>query len=151
MTNEALFDERDLDELGPVLAASLDPVAPPPSVKAAVLAAIRGVPGRTVRAQEGKWYRQRVEGIEVKPLAIDEERGTVTLLMKFAPGAAYPAHGHGGGEQTFVVEGSCRVGDVHLSAGDFHQVPAGSQHGTVVSDRGCTLLLVIDKDDYVAA
>jgi anti-sigma factor ChrR (cupin superfamily) len=149
MTNE-LFDDRELDELGPLMAASLDPVAPPASVRAVVLAAIRN-PGRTVRSGEGKWYRQPVDGIEVKPLSLDRDRGIVTLLMKFAPGAVYPAHEHGGAEECFVVSGSCRIADVHLNAGDFHHADSGSHHAPVISDGGCTLLLVIDADDYVAA
>lgn len=148
MTDE-LFD-RELDELGPLMAESLDPVTPPPAVRAAVLAAIRN-PGRTVRATEGKWYAQPVAGIEVKPLSVDRRRGIVTLLMKFAPGAVYPSHEHGGAEECFVVSGSCRIADVHLNAGDFHHADAGSHHAPVISDNGCTLLLVIDEHDYVAA
>lgn len=150
MTNDATFDERELNELGPLLVETLEPVTPPAAVKIAILAAIRN-PGRTVRAGEGKWYRQPVDGIDVKPLAVDKERGIVTLLMKFAPGAVYPGHEHGGAEECFVVSGSCRIADVHLNAGDFHHADSGSYHAPVISDHGCTLLLVIDQDDYVAA
>jgi anti-sigma factor ChrR (cupin superfamily) len=148
--NGNLDDGVELDELGPLLAGSLDPVQPPPSVKRAVMAAICA-PGRVIRANEGKWYRQPPDGITVKPLAVDEARGLVTLLMKFEAGAVYPPHDHHGAEQSFVVTGSCRIGELRLFAGDFHRADAGSQHDAVISDDGCTLLLVIDRHDYVAA
>ena len=67
------------------------------------------------------------------------------------PGSILPEHQHHGPEQTFVVSGSCRIGALSLRAGDYHATGAGSHHGTVVSDEGCELLLVVDKDDCLAA
>jgi anti-sigma factor ChrR (cupin superfamily) len=136
-----------------LLAESLEPVAPPPFVKANILRAVAGIPtqSRTIRAGEGRWYEQPIPGIEVKPLSVDKERGIATILMKFAPGAVYPAHPHRGAEESYVISGSCRIGAIALREGDFHHADAGSVHGDVVSDEGCVLLLVVDEDDYIAA
>jgi anti-sigma factor ChrR (cupin superfamily) len=146
-----------------LIAQTLDPIEPPASVKAAVLGAVRSVrqvddtipaASRTVRAGEGQWFDHPMRGatgIQVKKLSYDRERGLATILMKFDPGAVHPPHDHHGNEECFVVSGSCRIGDVYLRAGDFHHADAGSHHGTVISDEGCVLLLVVDKEDYLAA
>jgi len=39
---------------------------------------------------------------------------------------------------------------MRLAQGDFHHVESGAQHGTVESDEGCTLLLVVDARDWAA-
>lgn len=155
---EALASDRDHREAAARLAESLEPVPPPASVKAGIMAAVRRTPQqpaavttRTVRANEGKWYAQPAPGIDVKPLSVDKERGLVTILMKFAPGAVYPPHEHRGDEQSYVVSGSCRIGETYLREGDFHLAAADSHHDSVISDEGCVLLLLIDADDYVAA
>jgi anti-sigma factor ChrR (cupin superfamily) len=149
--NDAL-DRDDLMTLGTAMAGVLEPVAPPPSVKAALMTAIRGIPqdSTILRAHEGRWTKV-ADGVRVKTLSFDRERDTATLLMLLEPGSTLPAHGHHGFEQTFVVSGSCRIGALSLRAGDFHTAGAGSHHGTVVSDEGCELLLVVDKDDCLAA
>jgi len=85
------------------------------------------------------------------PLSVDKERGIATIMLRIAPGAILPAHDHRGAEESYVVSGSCRIGSVSLKQGDFHHVDAGQHHGTVVSDEGCTLLLVVDVNDYLAA
>jgi anti-sigma factor ChrR (cupin superfamily) len=150
MNDQLTLDEISaLDEL---IAQSIEPVAPPPGVRSQLLANIRNVPqnSTTIRVDEGRW-KPVVTGVEMKRLSRDERRGTVTLLLRFQPGATLPQHGHKGTEQTYVVEGSCHIGAVGLQKGDFHTVAAGEQHGTVISKEGCTLLLVVDEADYHAA
>ena len=87
----------------------------------------------------------------VKPLSVDAERDTATILMMFAPGARVPAHDHAGAEDSFVISGSCRIGESYLLKGDFHHADAGTRHAEIVSDEGCVLLLVVDREDYLAA
>ncbi|HYM59356.1 MAG TPA: cupin domain-containing protein [Thermoanaerobaculia bacterium] len=145
-----------------LIAETLEPIEPPAGVKAAVLGAVRSaqsdvtVPAasRTVRADEGKWFDHPMPGatgVQVKKLSFDRERGLATILMRFDPGAVHPPHDHHGAEECFVLSGSCRIGDAHLRAGDFHHADAGSHHGAVISDEGCVLLLVVDKEDYLVA
>jgi anti-sigma factor ChrR (cupin superfamily) len=151
MTNDSLTPDevRDLDEL---TARSIEPVAPPSFMKARILDAVRHVPqnSTTVRSDEGRW-KAVVPGVEMKRLSRDPKHGTVTFMLRFQPGATLPQHDHRGNEQTYVIEGSCTIGSVGLSQGDYHTVDAGERHGTVVSPNGCTLLLVVDEADYHAA
>jgi len=150
MTNLLAIDQLAL--LDYVVAEAIEPVAPPPALKAQILSAVRNVPqGSTlVRKDEGTWS-SAAPGVKVKTLAFDRARRTATLLMSFEPGAAMPEHDHHGPEQSYVVSGSCHIGSVYLRTGDFHTAPAGSHHGAVVSDEGCVLLLVVDQDDCRAA
>lgn len=149
--NEMLTLE-EISALDELVAQSIEPVAPPVSLRAQILGGIRNVPqnSTTVREEEGRW-KPVVPGVEMKRLSRDQGRGTVTLLLRFQPGSVLPAHDHRGNEQTFVIEGSCDIGSVGLAKGDFHRVEAGEHHGTVISKQGCTLLLVVDEADYHAA
>ena len=149
--NETL-ERDDLMLLNAAIAGVLEPVAPPPAIKAQLLAAVRGIPqdSTLLRAVEGRWTEVN-DGVRVKTLSFDRDRNTFTLLMVLDPGSTLPEHTHKGDEQTFVVRGSCRIGGLSLRVGDFHTAGAGSQHGTVVSDEGCELLLVVDKEDCLAA
>ncbi|HEY6139424.1 MAG TPA: cupin domain-containing protein [Thermoanaerobaculia bacterium] len=146
------LDRDDLMILGAAMTGVLEPVAPPPFVKAALMSAIRGIPqdSTILRAHEGRWTKI-ADGVRTKMLSFDRNRDTATILMILEPGSTLPEHSHHGFEQTFVVSGSCRIGALSLRAGDFHTAGAGSHHGTVVSDEGCELLLVVDKDDCLAA
>ena len=146
------LERDDLQLLDNFFAAGLEPVAPPPALKALIMTAVRGIPqdSTILRAHEGRWTKIE-DGVRVKTLSFDRERNTATLLMVLEPGSTLAEHSHHGAEQTFVVSGSCRIGSLSLRAGDFHTAGAGSHHGTVVSDEGCELLLVVDKDDCLAA
>ena len=128
------------------------PVDPPAALRARILAAATATPQNThtVREGEGRWFKV-VPGVTVKPLSIDVERDTATILMMFEPGARMPAHDHAGAEDSFVISGSCRIGETSLLQGDFHHADAGTKHGEIVSDEGCVLLLVVDREDYLAA
>lgn len=147
-----MLERDDLMLLNAAMAGVLEPVAPPPALKAQILFAVRGIPQDSVilRAHEGRWTKL-ADGVRVKALSSDKARHTATLLMVLEPGSILPEHEHHGPEQTFVVSGSCRIGALSLRAGDYHATGAGSHHGTVVSDEGCELLLVVDKDDCLAA
>jgi anti-sigma factor ChrR (cupin superfamily) len=150
MTDTLTRDE--LSFLDGIVAEGITPVDPPEWLRARVLGAAAETPQntRTVRASEGRWF-DFVPGVRVKPLSIDVERDTATILMMFEPGARVPQHDHAGAEDSFVISGSCRIGDAYLLKGDFHHADAGTTHGEIVSDEGCTLLLVVDREDYLAA
>ena len=143
---------EDLTLLDAIVASAIDPVDPPAALRARILAAATATPQntRTVRAGEGRWFKA-FPGVTVKPLSIDIERDTATILMMFEPGARVPSHDHAGAEDSFVISGSCRIGESYLLQGDFHHADAGTTHGEIVSDEGCVLLLVVDREDYMAA
>ena len=129
----------DLDLLDRAVAECVEPVEPPAGVRENVMAAIRSVPGAhesfTVRADEGSW-KTVAPGARVKKLKPG------TFLLELDAHAVLPAHDHEGGEDSFVVRGSCHIGALGLSAGDFHHADAGAHHGDVVaSAQGCLLLI----------
>lgn len=85
-------------------------------------------------------------GIFVKILRFDEQQQRPpSILLKFEAGAKYPYHNHPGGEEIFVMQGSCLVNDTLLHAGDYLYTPPGFQHG-VTTTSGCELLLVIPEE-----
>jgi anti-sigma factor ChrR (cupin superfamily) len=143
---------EDLSLLNAIVGESITPIAPPDALRARILGAAtaKSQNTRTVRASEGRWFNV-VPGVTVKPLSIDIERDTATILMMFEPGARVPAHDHTGAEDSFVISGSCRIGESSLLTGDFHHADAGTRHDEIVSDEGCVLLMVVDRTDYLAA
>jgi predicted ChrR family anti-sigma factor len=143
---------EDLSFLNAIVGESITPIDPPAALRARILGKAAETPQntRTVRANEGRWHRM-VPGVTVKTLSIDVERDTATILMMFEPGARVPQHDHAGAEDSFVISGSCRIGESYLLKGDFHHADAGTTHGEIVSDEGCVLLLVVDREDYLAA
>lgn len=143
---DALTPE-DLLLLDRVAAEAIAPVEPPPMARTKVMAAIRNVPGahesRTVRADEGKWA-PLAPGARMKMLS--KEAARMTFLVDLDPGATVPEHDHDGGEDSYVVRGSCHIGALSLNAGDFHHVESTAHHGDVVaSDEGCLLLLTVTR------
>ena len=110
----------------------------------------RPLPTHTVRSSEGKWT-VIAPGVRLKKLSSDRTRNTVMVLMEMQPGSAVPAHEHRHAEDSYIISGSARLGDLVLFAGDFHHVEAGSRHESIVSDEGCLALLVMDAEDYLAA
>ena len=142
----------DVVSLGGCVAGGSTPRDPPAWRRTAVTGASAEPPQstRTGGAGGGRWF-DFVPGVTVKPLSVDIERDTATILMMFAPGARVPSHDHAGAEDSFVVSGSCRIGESYLLKGDFHHADAGTTHAEIVSDEGCVLLLVVDREDYLAA
>lgn len=145
----ALDDASLYREAVTQLVQSLDAVMPPADVKAKVLGAV-ALPGRTVRSSEGKWTTI-APGVRLKKLSSDYDRNTVMVLMEMQPGAVVPPHEHHHPEDSYIIRGSARLGDLTLFAGDFHHVEAGSRHDSIVSDDGCLAVLVMDAEDYLAA
>lgn len=88
-----------------------------------------------------------IKGIKIKPLSLNNEKGYFMMLMKAAPGSEYPPHHHNGAEECFVLEGDLLVEGKILGPGDFHHAESGSDHGALKTEKGCTLLLLVDPKD----
>ena len=85
-------------------------------------------------------------GIFVKILRFDEQQQRPpSILLKFEPGAKYPYHNHPGGEEIFVMQGTCMVNDTLLNAGDYLYTPPGFKHA-VQTDTGCELLFIVPQE-----
>ena len=100
-----------------------------------------------VRAGEGSWEKTAVDGVSVRPLAVDPERRYVTMLVRMEPGSSYPIHKHAGAEECYVLEGDLDVGGEKLHAGDYQRAGAGSRHRLQSTEKGCLLLIVSSQDD----
>lgn len=94
-----------------------------------------GAAAVTIRAGDGGWKRL-VHGVDKKLLFVDPSAGTESYLLRFAPGAWLPAHGHHLAEQCLMLEGELTIGDQRFGPGDFHAAPAGVPHPMIVSEGG---------------
>ena len=81
-------------------------------------------------------------GVDYKVLRRHATAGGLTLLLRLAPGAAYPAHRHPAGEEYLVLTGSLEDGGRTYHAGDYVYYPPGSAHRPA-SREGSTLLVLL--------
>jgi quercetin dioxygenase-like cupin family protein len=67
-------------------------------------------------------------------------RGGATYYLKFAAGAAAPAHNQPEGEELYVVSGDITVGGRRLKAGDYLYTPPNEPHDAVAHEETVLLL-----------
>lgn len=101
-----------------------------------------------VFADQSEWLKHPVEGIEFKQLSYNEKKDYVLLLLRVAPDTYYPAHHHSGAEECYVISGDVYAQGKVLGPGDFHHAESGSDHEPLYTKNGCTVLLVVDPEDY---
>lgn len=94
-----------------------------------------------VQPENMDWRKTKYDGCEMKPLYVDRKTGTLTVLLKMAPGATLPDHEHVDVEQTYVLEGRLEDKEgpeVGLSVGPGEYVarPAGSRHAAWCPEGG---------------
>jgi len=163
---------REVSSLQSVLGdlATLAPSkTPPPELKGRLLARAREAkPAATqpwkawqpsaaetglmlVRAGEGRWEPSGVEGVEIRRLFLDVENDRATMLVRMAPGTAYPSHVHGGAEECFVLEGDLDVAGTTMHAGDYQRATSGSLHGIQSTENGCLLFIVSSLHDELSS
>jgi len=145
------------EEAAALIGAAVDPVPAPARVKEQVMSQLSRT-GATIgkdasvfavktAADEG-WRRHSVPGVRYKELA-QQNDNSVLLLMELSPGAKYPGHEHHGSERCLVVSGSFFFDDRKFVQGDFIDAPAGSFDPMLYTPEGTTLLLVVDRQDYL--
>jgi quercetin dioxygenase-like cupin family protein len=109
----------------------------------------RGALNQLVRSGQIDWQpldEPGVTGVFVKVLRYDAAAGRApTILLRFEPGATYPAHNHPGGEEIFVLEGDIKLGRDHLRAGDYLHTAPGNIHA-VWSEGGCIVLVSVPEE-----
>lgn len=151
--NSVLESEiRSFRETAALTAMALLESSPSPSVKIRLMAKIRGAeaipPGMEVlRGGAGKWIESGYQGIQFQLLHRDTQANLVTQLVRMSAGAVYPGHHHKMDEQCYVLEGSIKLDNMHLSAGDYGRANANTDHDILTTDTGCTVLLISCPDD----
>jgi len=61
-------------------------------------------------------------------LSRDDATGVATSIVRYSPGASYPAHSHPGGEEILVLEGTFADEHGRYPAGTYLRNPPGSTH-----------------------
>jgi anti-sigma factor ChrR (cupin superfamily) len=97
---------------------------------------------------EPEW-EQVAPGIECKLLATDSERHRVSMLVRLAPGASYPAHTHAGVEELHLLDGELWIDERKLFPGDYNYGAPGAGDERVWSETGCTCVLVTSTKDIL--
>lgn len=98
-----------------------------------------------VRASEGTWRAASSSGVKWKTVFVHPARGTVTRLLRMAPGARLPEHRHVTPEQFYMLEGDAHVTGYVLQPGDYYRAPAGTEHGVTHTEGGCLFLMIASK------
>ncbi len=104
-----------------------------------------------IDTQQQDWLASPSKGVWRKPLAReDAERGHATSIVRFEAGSAFSGHGHPGGEEILVLEGTFSDETGDYPAGSYIRNPEGSHHAPF-SKEGCVLLVKLhqfeDGDD----
>lgn len=94
-----------------------------------------------VRSADLAWQATPEPGVVRKRLElVGEGKPRLTTLVRFAPGSRFAEHGHDGGEEFLVLDGtfSDHTGDFH--AGSYVRNPVGFRHAPY-TDPGCMLFV----------
>ena len=96
-----------------------------------------------VYTQDLPWVDSPMPGVQRRMLERDgEEVARATSLVRYAPGSAFSAHTHGGGEEFFVLEGTFSDEKGDYPAGTYVRNPVGSSH-TPSSGEGCIIMMLL--------
>ena len=100
-----------------------------------------------VRYDENDWVASPMPGVERKMLdRIGEEVARATTIVRFAPGSAFSAHTHDGGEEYLVLDGTFQDEDGDFPVGSYVRNPPTSSHTPAAQD-GATILVKLHQFD----
>jgi anti-sigma factor ChrR (cupin superfamily) len=149
--------QRELESLRPVMSRFVswptDVLRPlTGSLQARLALRIADETGKqAVLAPARRWSEPAWEhvapGIECKLLATDTERHRVSMLVRLAPGASYPAHTHAGVEELHLLDGELWIDERKLFPGDYNRGEPGAGDERVWSETGCTCVLITSTKD----
>ena len=156
---------RELERLRPVIESFVswptDVLRPPTSLQARLALRIaketeKALPPAPLGEQawgEPTWsepeWEEVAPGIQCKLLATDAERHRVSMLVRLAPGASYPAHTHAGPEELHLLDGELWIDECKLFPGDYNYGAPGASDERIWSETGCTCLLVTSTRDVL--
>ncbi|MEM7522406.1 MAG: cupin domain-containing protein [Pseudomonadota bacterium] len=94
-----------------------------------------------VHAAAMNWTPSPIAGVDRKPLdRIGEEVARATSIVRYAPGSAFSAHVHTGGEEFLVLEGVFQDEHGDFPAGTYVRNPPTTNHKPA-SAPGCVILV----------
>jgi hypothetical protein len=100
-----------------------------------------------VHAAAEPWTPSPAPGVERRMLdRIGGEVARATTIVRFAPGCAFAAHTHDGGEEYLVLEGVFQDEDGDFPAGTYVRNPPTTRH-TPRSGPGCTIFVKLWQFD----
>jgi hypothetical protein len=149
---------RELESLRPVVDRFVswptDVLRPTTSLQARLARRIAEETGKEpVLTPQQQWsepeWEQVAPGIECKLLATDMERHRVSMLVRLAPGASYPAHTHAGVEELHLLDGELWIDEQKLVPGDYNYGAPGAGDERVWSETGCTCVIVTSTEDVL--
>jgi len=94
-------------------------------------------------------WEQVAPGIECKLLATDTESDRVSMLVRLAPGAAYPARTYAGVRELHLLDGELGIDERKLLPGDCHYGAPGAGDQRAWSETGCICLVVTSTKDLM--
>jgi hypothetical protein len=153
-----LHCQRELKSLRPVVDRFVswptDVLRPPTALQARLARRVAAETGKPlVQPPAPRWsepdWEQVAPGIECKLLATDIARHRVSMLVRLAPGARYPAHTHGGVEELYLLDGELWIDERKLFPGDYNYGAPGAADERVWTETGCTCLLVTSTNDVL--
>ena len=86
-------------------------------------------------------------GICCKLLANDSTTHMVSMLVRLAPGAAYPPHQHAAVEELHLLDGELWIEERKLHPGDYNRGEPGTGDTRVWTETGCTCVLITSTRD----
>ena len=150
--------QREVEALRPVLNQFVswptDVLRPSTSLQARLALRLADETGEPPVLPSGsQWsepeWEEVAPGIECKLLATDTERHRVSMLVRLAPSARYPAHTHAGVEQLHLLDGELWIDERKLFPGDYNYGAPGAGDERVWSETGCTCVLVTSTKDVL--
>ncbi|NOD91195.1 cupin [Ruegeria sp. HKCCD4884] len=100
-----------------------------------------------VHFDQTEWIASPAAGVERKMLdRIGEEVARATTIVRFAPGSAFSAHTHDGGEEYLVLDGVFQDETGDFPVGSYVRNPPTSSH-TPSAAQGATILVKLHQFD----
>lgn len=95
----------------------------------------------TIQAGALDWVPSPAPGVDRKMLyRVGDEVARATSIVRYAPGSAFPAHAHTGGEEILVLDGTFQDEHGDYPAGCYFRNPPGTTHSPAAA-QGCTIFV----------
>lgn len=94
-----------------------------------------------LHASRMPWVPSPARGVDRKMLYREgDEVARATSIVRYAPGSAFPAHVHTGGEEILVLEGTFQDEHADFPAGSYFRNPPGTSHSPAARE-GCVIFV----------